>query len=181
MTRTTLILIVMVASFVLTGCTTVERAFPGQDPQHVWTTMIAVAETPDYSHPDINFRWFVDENHVYVDDANLRIEIYRKLHRLLHRPGTQPLEQRKTWKFQILLQPGDPTIATFVSRDWGVPRHAQYEAELYFDDVELLLNEPSGAVETPMEPVMEHEAEPLPEPDPSEPLIDIDELEPVGG
>ena len=63
--------------------------------------LIAVAETPDYSSDDPNERWIVDENHVAVFDEERRIEIYRKLDRMLHRPGAKPIRQDRTWRFRL--------------------------------------------------------------------------------
>jgi len=91
----------------MTGCTTVLESFPGEDPGHVWTALVAVAQTPDYSDADPAERWMVKENHVYVDEPNARIEIYRELDRVLHRARTTPVREERTWKFQILFDPED--------------------------------------------------------------------------
>ena len=123
------------AFFLLTGCTTVRQTFHHQDPQHVWTALIAVAETPDYSSDNPNERWIVDENHVAVFDEERRIEIYRKLDRMLHRPGARPIRQTRTWRFQILLEHLDPPMVAFISRGWGIPQVAQQEAARYYADV----------------------------------------------
>lgn len=141
----------LLAAILLTGCTTVRQTFPEKDPQHVWTALIAVAETPDYSSEDPEERWTVDENHVAVYDEERRIEIYRRLDRILHRPGTQPLRQARTWKFQILLEELDPPTVAFISRGWGVPQLAQWEAAKYFADVWEVLSGPPLA-EVDMEP-----------------------------
>ncbi|UCD75273.1 MAG: hypothetical protein JSV91_16000 [Phycisphaerales bacterium] len=130
------------ALFLLAGCTTVRQTFHDQDPQHVWTALIAVAETPDYSSEDPNERWTVDENHVAVFDEERRIEIYRRLDRMLYRPGAKPIRQDRTWRFQILLENLDPPTVAFISRGWGIPQVAQWEARKYYADVWDILGGP---------------------------------------
>ena len=130
------------ALFLLAGCTTVRQTFPDRDPQHVWTALIAVAETPDYSSEDPNQRWTVEENHVAVFDDERRIEIYRKLDRILHRPGTKALREDRTWRFRVVLEELEPPTAAFVSRGWGIPQVAQWEAHKYFADVWEILGGP---------------------------------------
>ena len=159
MKRKTLTVMALLAAMAvsMTGCTTVLESFPGEDPGHVWTALVAVAQTPDYSDADPAERWMVKENHVYVDEPNARIEIYRELDRVLHRARTTPVREERTWKFQILFAPEDPPTATFTSRRMGVPMQAADEARRYFEDVWDLLGgagkaEPAAAPSTPSTP-----------------------------
>jgi hypothetical protein len=178
-----------------TGCTTADRQFPDRDPATVWQTLIAVANEPDYDGGTPEQRWVVEENHVWVDEANTRLEIYRTVKRVLHRPGAKPLPQRQSWRFQVLFDGGEPPMARFVSRGLAVPSKAQFEAERFFSDVESLLygagsmiqpaSQPDAMsddadddsiVEDMLEnpPVTDENADPQPE-------IDIDDLEEPGG
>ncbi|MDY7107418.1 MAG: hypothetical protein SYC29_02160 [Planctomycetota bacterium] len=157
----------------LTGCTTIVETFPDEDPGHVWTALKAVAETPDYSSDDPAERWFVKENHVYVDEENARIEIYRELDRVLHRARTNPIREQRTWKFQIIYEPQpDPPTAIFTSRRLGVPMQAADEAERYFADVWELLGG-RGPIEREAPP-------PVPPPAEEEPPVDLEELDSGG-
>lgn len=128
----------------LLGCTRLRESFPGQAPEHVWRALVAVAESPDYDHPDPTRRWFVVENDVWLDEAEARIEIYRRLRRDVHRSGSGPHREDRTWRFGVRLEATDPPEATFVSRDWGVPMQALDEARRYFADVRGLLRGPPG-------------------------------------
>lgn len=166
----------------VTGCTTVTQSFPGEAPAHVWTALIAIAESPQYDDPDPARRWFIRENDVWVDEAGSRIEIYRKLDRLLVRPGTKPQRQRQTWEFRILLDvvEGEPH-AKFVSRGSAVPTHAQSEGERYFRDVRMLLSSGQIGAEPETQPAPADGGEampPEPESVPMIEIIDIENLEP---
>lgn len=165
----------LVAAVSLSGCTTIVETFADEDPAHVWTALVAVAQTPDYSDDDPDERWTVKENHVYVDEANARIEIYRELDRVLHRARTNPVRQERTWKFQILFEPEPPPRAIFTSRHLGVPMQAADEARRYFDDVWELLGGRERTAPRPPRPA------PPPEPAEEEPPVDIEELDAGGG
>ena len=168
----------LLAAVSLPGCTTIVETFADEDPAHVWTALVAVAQTPDYSDDDPDERWTVKENHVFVDEANARIEIYRELDRVIHRARTNPVRQERTWKFQILFEPGPPPRAIFTSRRLGVPMQAADEAERFFDDVWELLGGRERA--TPRAPRPAPPQEPSP-PAEEEPPVDIEELDAGGG
>ncbi|MCI0365319.1 MAG: hypothetical protein L0219_15730 [Phycisphaerales bacterium] len=144
-------LVLVSALLALPGCgTTVRQTFDGRDPDQVWTAMIAVARTPDYSAPDdYTQRWTVRENQVWVDQANQRIEIFRRLERMLHRPRSQPLHEEREWKLQATLEERDPPTVRFTSRQLGVPAHAWDEAERYFDEVWKVLGGKPGQEPAP--------------------------------
>lgn len=96
--------------------------------------MLAVAESPEYDD------WHVTMNEVWVDDEQARIEVYRELRRILHRPRQQQVNQRRTWRFQITLEDDDPPTARIVSRGMSVPAHAMKEVDRYLVDVRSMLN-----------------------------------------
>lgn len=125
--------VVVLASFILAGCTTVRQEFIGSSPDQVWTAMVAVAESPSYDD------WTVTDNDVWVDEAARRIEIYRRLRRVIHQPASKARRENREWRFQVIFEPTDPPLATFTSRGLGVPFHAHHEAERYFQDVLDLL------------------------------------------
>lgn len=118
----------------LAGCATVRQSFPGSTADQVWTALVTVAERPQYDD------WTVPTNDVWVDEPNRRIEVYRRLQRVLYRPGAGPHRERRTWRFEIRLEPTDPPEAVFESRGWGVPAQAQIEGGRYFGDVLNLLS-----------------------------------------
>jgi len=118
----------------LAGCATVRQSFPGSTADQVWTALVVVAERPQYDD------WTVPTNEVWVDEPNRRIEVYRRLQRVLYRPGAGPHRERRTWRFEIRLEPTDPPEAVFESRGWGVPAQAQIEGGRYFSDVVNLLS-----------------------------------------
>ncbi len=137
---------VLAAALVATlaaGCTTQRASFPGQDTDQVWTALVAVAETPDYSDVPADERWSVKENTIWLDSGGLRIEIYRELVRTTDLGSTRPWSKQRTWRFRVRLEPGDPPTVEFRSRGVGAPFRALEEAERFFEDVAELL-----AVET---------------------------------
>lgn len=128
----------------LSGCSTITETYPGHPADQVWTAMQAVAESPEYDD------WHVVENETWVDPDLARIEIYRVNRRVLHRPGAKPLDEKRTWKFQVLLVDVDPPTAAFKTRSFAIPAQAQVEAEQYLEDVWQVLGgrpEPVEAVE----------------------------------
>lgn len=118
---------------VASGCTTLRESYPDHAPAHVWTAMKAVAESPEYDD------WWVSSNNVWVDEANSRIEVHRRVDRSLRRPLARPLREEREWRFQITLTSHDPPTVNFLSRGFGVPMHARIEAERYFADVRRML------------------------------------------
>jgi hypothetical protein len=132
-----------------TGCTTKREVYAGYQPDVVWTAMLAVAETPDYTRGEPADRWFVRENRIWVDPDMNRIEIFRRLDRVLYQPASRPVRQDRTWKFQVMLEEHDPPTVMFRARNLGVPGHAWLEAERYFAEVrEILTAERLDVVET---------------------------------
>ena len=132
--------VVILAGTLLWGCTSVEREFLGSPSDQVWSAMVAVANSPDYDD------WTVTQNDVWVDPASQRIEIYRRMRRVIHQPAYKARRENREWRFQVIFE---PPLATFTSRGMGVPAHAQEEAEVFFDDVlNLLGGMPSETVET---------------------------------
>jgi hypothetical protein len=162
----------------LNGCTTVRHSFPGYEEGQVWTALKAVAHTPDYSDEDPTKRWFVKENHVMVFEEESRIEIYRKLDRILEVETVKPQREQRNWQFRVLLTGGDTPTATFVSRGIGVPMQAHAEAVRYFDDVMTLL---AGVETMDLPPRATGEMTPVPETiEPgARPIVEIEDLEPI--
>ena len=123
------------------GCTYVDYAFEGYTSDQVWKAMVVAAETPTYND------WKVAENNVWVDNTEYRIEIYRRLRRVLHRPESEPRREEQSWKLDIRLIGLDPPTGRLVSRGSAVPIHAQREGHRYFLDVlDLLLGVGGEAV-----------------------------------
>jgi hypothetical protein len=125
--------ILLVATAAAGGCTSVEHTFDGYGSDQVWTAMRAAAETP--AHSD----WKVAGNDVWVDEADRRIEIYRRLRRVLYRPDAKPLRESQTWRFEVRLTALEPPTARFVSRGGALPTDAKREANRFFLDVQDLL------------------------------------------
>ncbi len=152
-----LITVAILALISLSGCTTVNHTFTHQPADQVWTAMVAVAQSPVYED------WQVSRNDVWVDEDARRIEIYRRLRRILAQPASKIRRENREWRFQILLESTNPPKAVFTSRGLGVPSHAQREGELYFADVLDIL---SGVAEEPAQPAAnENEDPPETEPD----------------
>ena len=140
---TSRLMVVLLAVLTLSGCTTVHQEFAGLPSDQVWTALVAVAESPDYDD------WIVTDNDVWVDEAAQRIEIYRRLRRVIHQPAYKARRENREWRFQVIFEPTDPPVATFTSRGLGVPSQAQDEADRYFQDVlDLLGGIPQETAET---------------------------------
>jgi hypothetical protein len=126
--------IALVWGLALAGCAGVKHTFEDQDAEHVWKAMVAVAEQPRYDD------WTIVANDVWVDEADHRIEIHRRLDRHLHVPGAKPRREERTWQIEVRLLGTDPPRAKFASRNANVPTQLQAEASRYFDDVLDLLS-----------------------------------------
>ena len=101
--------------------------FEGYSPDQVWTAMTAVAEAPDYDD------WTMSTNDVWIDpDAN-RIEIFRRLKRHLHRPGSKPIFQSREFRMRVTLDAQDPPVVWFKNRGLQVPAHVWEERDRYMD------------------------------------------------
>jgi hypothetical protein len=128
-------LLVLTSAIIAGGCASRSHVFEGRDVEPVWTAMKTVAAQPQYDDWSIP----TDGNHVWVNDEQRRIEIYRKLERFKHEPGKSPDVDERTWRIQVYLSKLDPPTAKFVSRDLVIPAWAWEEADRYFADVEALL------------------------------------------
>lgn len=131
-------------TFVFVGCTATRERYTGQSADRVWTAIVAVANTPDYSSDtDITERWTVRQNSVMVEEEQSRIEILRTLERYLYQPGQPVLHENREWRFQVVMEQSDPPVVQFTTRSPGVPAHAWHEADRYFTQVwEVLGAEP---------------------------------------
>jgi hypothetical protein len=191
MTRTTLgVLALLAAALAVSGCTTVSETFPDRDPSQVWRALVVVAESPDYESGEASEQWIVKENRVKVFEDESRIEIYRKVHRLLDPTSADPRIEKRQWKFQVMFDTMiEPPTATFVSRGFGVPMQAQAEADRYFEDVRDVLS--GGEGEAPTEAMPGQPTETMPDDQPAtrpdsdaepdeEPMIDIEDLDEPG-
>lgn len=170
------LLVLLATLIVLGGCTRKRASFEGYDPAQVWTAMTVAAETPEYDD------WLISANDVWVDQAENRIEIHRRLKRILHRPGYEPLPEIRTYRFQVSLLHDDPPTAKFISRGPEIPAYVWTERDRYFEDVRRLLGgQPMPAPMTNTEPATqptmppESTEEPEAAPDDDRP-IDIDDL-----
>jgi hypothetical protein len=126
--------IVGVWGLALAGCAGVKHTFDDQDAEHVWKAMVAVAEQPRYDD------WTIVANDVWVNEADHRIEIHRRLGRQVYLNQAKPRREQRTWQFEVRLLGTDPPEATFASRNTTVPTQLQAEASRYFDDVLDLLH-----------------------------------------
>jgi hypothetical protein len=148
-----------VLPLVLTGCVTQRTTFENRDADEVWTAMVAVAKTPKYQSEDPAKRWHVRENQVWVDEANNRIEIYRKLDRILYQPASHPRYEDREWKFEVALEDRNPPTVVFRDREMGIPSHTWDEADHYFAEVRDLL---AGAPDKTSPPQSVPQSQPVP-------------------
>ena len=123
----------------MAGCG-VDSTFPGHDADQVWRALKAVAEQPNYDHVDPTKEWTLVENIVHVDESQRRIDVQRRVQRLLHRPRTQSLYEDVHWSFQIQQFATTPPSARFESNDPELPTKVHFEGERYFAEVRLLLS-----------------------------------------
>ena len=122
-------------------------------------------------------RWFVKENRIAVFEAESRIEIYRRLDRILEAESVRPLREKRHWQFQILFDAADPPMATFISRGIGVPMQAHAEAVRYFADVEDLLAGAGPGQPPPAVGDVTQQRKPIEPGD--RPIVEIEDLEPT--
>lgn len=136
-------LLVLVLSFTICGCSTPSRVWDGEDRSVVWTAMVAVAHSPEYKSPDPRRRWLVAQNDVVAHADSGRIEIHRKLRRSLKLPRQREQIDVREYFIDITLLPTLPAETTFeLLNEKFIPVRSLDEADLYFDQVESLLNTP---------------------------------------
>ncbi len=140
--KTVLILALAVAGTQI-GCTSRQKAYPGQSSDVVWSAMKSVAHQPAYDD------WYVLENNVWCDDDAHRIEVDRRVMRERHDPMSKPMLESRHWAFSIYLKQDEHPTAAFVARSFGVPAHAWVEADRYFDQLKSMLPPADASISTP--------------------------------
>lgn len=129
----------LLLSVCMVGCG-VDATFPGRDPDQLWRALKAVAEQPEYGHQDPTKEWTLVENVVRVDEELRRIDIDRRVKRLLHRPRTKDLYEDVHWSFQVQQYPTDPPSVHFQANEPELPTKVQFEGDRYFTEVRFLLS-----------------------------------------
>jgi len=130
----------------LCGCSTPTHSWSGTDRNLLWTAMVTVARSPDYTSEQIHDRWLVIDNFVEADEQHARIEVHRVLARSIQMPRQNEQRDRRTWYFDIRLLPVDPTAPDISSVTFGVsnlqliPAQSIHEADRYFMQVDELLH-----------------------------------------
>ena len=126
------------------GCTSRTQTFDGCSAERLWPAMVATARTPEYSD------WKVMDNHVYANDGEHVIEVFRTLKRTRVQPYSPERQEEKTWKFQIQLEgASDSPTVRFSARQFAVPDHVWREADRYFAQVRGTLEGPAHPAATP--------------------------------
>lgn len=123
------------------GCTTVrQQTYEGHNPDHVWTAMQVVAESPSYDD------WHLVENEIAVQPGERRIEVYRRLRRSLYDPDlVKPQQQHREFRLSFALEATDPPTVVVRNRDCNIPSRVWTEADRYFADVADILGPPPAA------------------------------------
>ena len=136
-------LIAITLGLMLWGCSTPTRTWEGVDHSMVWTAMVAVANSPEYRSDNPRRRWFVTQNDVSTNEQTGSIEVHRTLRRTLKLPRQREQHDTRELFFEISLSPTLPPTITFeVLSMQLVPVRTIEEAELFFEQVELLLTRP---------------------------------------
>ena len=136
-------LIATTLGLMLWGCSTPTRTWEGVDYSNVWTAMVAAANAPEYRSDDPRRRWFVTQNDVSTNEQTGSIEVHRTLRRTLKLPRQREQHDTRELFFEISLSPTPPPTTTFeVLSMQLVPVRTIEEADLYFEQVELLLTRP---------------------------------------
>lgn len=128
------------------GCTTRTQVFEGYDDDKVWNAMVATAKTPSYDD------WKVMDNQVFAEPGEKSIEVYRVLRRTSMHPDSATTTEERDWRFRILLTHdaveghSSPTgTVNFTARQLAVPAHVWKEADRYFAQVRVALDQPAEA------------------------------------
>jgi hypothetical protein len=126
------------------GCTvSKQQAYPNTDRAHLWTTMVAIAKSPEYSSSNILDRWIVVENNVDTNSNQAKIDVRRIIARSVRLPMQKKQTDRREILFSVYLLPLVVPTVEFVSHSSQfIPAQGLQEAERYF-----------GAVETMLQPV----------------------------
>jgi hypothetical protein len=152
----------------IAGCSRpVVETFPGHDRDAVWSALVAVAQEPDYQGLPVEDRWIVKENEVWADESTGRIEIERRLERLLYAPAGSTWRQDRTWRLRVSLdEEAQQPQATLRHHGWVVPAHLWEEADFYFNEVWAILQGPPPGPSV-AEPALDAPPPPSPLPPPA--------------
>ncbi len=172
------VVLVAFAVLALAGCTVYERKYPGRTPDQVWSAMVAVAQQPDYDSEKWG-KWHVTTNEVWVDEPEARIEVYRKLRRVVYNAGmVKPDEQDREYRMTMRLRDAGVPRIRFETRAFEIPADGYAESQRFFDDVGALL-EGMPVLEAPTVTEAPHSngeaAAPAPPEASSDHAIDIDD------
>ena len=134
-------LLALMASF-LVGCSSVtQRSYPHVDQSHLWTAMIAIANTPEYGSDDFRKRWIVLENEVDLKPNQGQIDVRRIIHRSYQLPRQKVQRDQRDILFSVYLLPTNPLTIEFINHSTKFfPVRGETEATRYFSSVEAMLD-----------------------------------------
>ncbi|HWB19654.1 MAG TPA: hypothetical protein VG711_05080 [Phycisphaerales bacterium] len=145
-----LLFLLAVLGVVCSGCqTSLKQEFHKDDPARVWAAMKGAEEAQNYEGGDYTDRWTVRDNQVQVFEDEARIEVFRRLERVLYRPLAKPLPETREWTLTMHLEENDAhePIVVFLNRKNAIPARVRDEAERYFRDVSELLGRTYSATQ----------------------------------
>ncbi|MSR28774.1 MAG: hypothetical protein EXS03_04255 [Phycisphaerales bacterium] len=132
--RSFVALAVSCASFAVVGCASATRDYPGVTRDALWAAAVGAANHPQYTD------WFVAENGVFVDEAELRIEIHRELKRDHAPPGAALRRESETWSLSVRLDMDDRIPKVCVDSRAGIKsRGFKRQADHFFSEIDSRL------------------------------------------
>ncbi|MBC8203461.1 MAG: hypothetical protein H8E91_06485 [Planctomycetes bacterium] len=128
-------------AIVLAGCSTpIQRTYPHVDQSHLWTAMVATADSPEYGSEDLSKRWIVLENEVEINPSRGQIDVKRIIYRSYQLPRQKPERDSRDVLFSVYLLPTNPLTLEFINHNATFfPVRGKAEAQRFFDGVDQML------------------------------------------
>jgi hypothetical protein len=136
-----MIRIVVLVALGLAGCSSpMQRTYSHVDRSHLWTAMVATANSPEYGSEDFQKRWIVLENEVQLNSRRGQINVKRIIYRSYRLPRQKPQRDSRAVLFSVYLLPTNPLTIEFINHSTKFfPVRGETEANRYFSSVEAML------------------------------------------
>tara|TARA_Y100001970_G_C14002088_1_gene733922 strand:+ start:306 stop:806 length:501 start_codon:yes stop_codon:yes gene_type:complete len=110
----------------------------------VFDGVVEVVNDPEYTHRDSDKRWLISSNHVSIDEENSRVEVLRRLERVLRRKGAKDLYELREYHFIVEVIEGNPVSVVYKELGPSIPVKVQREADRFFRQLRKYLGLPFG-------------------------------------
>ena len=134
------IILYFLAIILLSSCSASSKTWKGYSSDEIWTAMIAVAKSPDYSADNPRNRWHVLENVVQINTEDSEIKIHRILRRSIKLAMQSVQVDNREMILKISLENNEfPEVKFEELSSQIIPARALNESHLFFNQLDELL------------------------------------------